>query len=417
MKDVVVTGMGVVSPLGPNLITTWRNLKNGVSGIKPIRQIPVDALPVRIAGEITSKDVDENNGFDFDYLSKKEQRRMDRFILFAIAAADQAVRQAGLEDERAIKENTGTIIASGIGGLHIISAAAVVTATNPPSKISPFTVPGFLANLAAGQVSNRHGLKGPLGCPVTACAASAQAIGDAARIIRAGEASVMLAGGSEACISRLGILGFAAMKALSTRNDAPQQASRPFDKDRDGFVMGEGAAVLVLEERDHALARGAHILATLKGYGTSADAYHMSAPPADGEGAARAMRIALKQAGLAPQDIGYLNAHATSTPVGDHAELNAVRSVFETRASRLPISSTKSATGHLLGGAGALEAAIAIMALNEGVLPPTLNFEEADEEFSELNFIPEKAIEQHCDFVMSNASGFGGVNASLIFGR
>ncbi len=416
MREVVVTGIGVVSPLGPNLNTSWQNLKASLSGIRNIRQIKVDDLPVQFAGEVQTLADNPTEGFNFDYLPAKEIRRMDRFILFAIAAADEAIKQAGLEDEQGTRKKAGTIVASGIGGLHIMSVAAVAMNPSPPLRITPFTVPGFLANLAAGQISIRHGLKGPIGCPVTACAASAQAIGDAARIIKTGEASVMIAGGAEACITRLGVGGFAAMKALSTRNDMPQQASRPFDKGRDGFVMGEGAAILVLEDREHAIARSAKIIASLKGYGTSADAYHISAPPQDGEGAARAMYSALDQAGLQSVDIGYLNAHATSTPLGDSAEINAVKSVFGNDVRNLPISSTKSATGHLLGGAGALEAAFSIMALTEGILPPTLNFQEADDGLSDFNFIPNHALKANADFVMSNAFGFGGVNASLIFG-
>lgn len=416
MKKVVVTGIGVVSPLGRNLEISWNNLIQGKSGVNYISHIQTDDLPVQFAGLVPAlKDAPEI-GFDFEnYISARDQRRMDRFTVFALAAADEAVKHANLVDKKDILSQAGAMIASAIGGAPVLSEACVNMSYSPPKKLSPFTVPAFLSNLAAGQVSIRYGLKGPSGCPVTACAASAQAIGDAARMIRTGETPIMLAGGAEACITRLSIGSFAAMKALSTRNDEPQKASRPFDKDRDGFVMAEGAAILVLEEESHAIARGAPILAELVGYGTSSDAYHVAAPPEDGEGAARAMQIALNQAQLKPENIDYLNAHATSTPAGDSAELNAIRTIFGSHVKNLPISSTKSATGHLLGAAGALAAAFSIMALQKGQLPPTLNLQSPDENMTDFDFIPNKAKSKVCRIAMLNAFGFGGVNASLIF--
>lgn len=418
MKKVVVTGIGVVSPLGRNLERSWESLIQGKSGVKKVTQIQVDDLPVHFAGIVPDKKESPEDGFDFEnFISPKDQRRMDRFILFALAAADEAIKHAHLTDKKDLLEQMGAMIASGIGGAPVLSEASIDMSYSPPKKISPFTVPAFLCNMAAGQVSIRYGLKGPSGCPVTACAASAQAIGDAARIIRAGEAPIMLAGGAEACITRLAIGSFAAMKALSKRNDEPERASRPFDKDRDGFVIGEGAAILILEEKEHAIARGAPILAELVGYGTTSDAYHIAAPPENGEGAARAMQIALNQAGLEPSDIGYLSAHATSTPAGDVAELNAIRSVFGSSLKNLSISATKASSGHLLGSAGALACAFSIQALRQNTLPFTLNFETPDEAVDAFDIIAGAVRTKTCNYAMVNAFGFGGVNATLIFKR
>jgi len=417
MRRVVVTGMGVVSPLGCGTELAWARLLSGQSGLRQLPEETVSDIPCKVGAPVPTLEEDPSGGFDPDRsMPHREQRRVDRFIQFAIAAADEAIAQSGwrpaTEEERRM---TGTVIASGIGGFPAIIDAARVTETQGPKRLSPFTIPSFLVNLAAGQVSIRHGFKGPLGAPVTACAASVQAIGDAARLIRSGEATVVLAGGAEACINRVSLGGFAAARALSTGfNETPAAASRPFDQAHSGFVMGEGAAALVLESREHALARGATILAEVVGYGTSADAHHVTAAPEDGEGAQRAMRTALAQAGLEPQQIGYINAHATSTPLGDVGELNAIRAVFGS-GSGPAISSTKSATGHLLGAAGALEAVFTILALRDGRLPATLNLEQPDTAADGLDLIAGEARHQSCSYGLSNGFGFGGVNASVIF--
>ena len=419
MQRVVVTGLGVVSPLGCGVDLVWKRLVEGRSGVRGLPEDIVSDIACKVGAVVPSVEEDPEGGFDPDrYIPHREQRRMDRFIQFAIAAADEAIAQSGwtpaTETEKA---RTGTIIASGVGGFPAIIEAARVVETQGTKRLSPFTIPSFLVNLAAGQVSIRHGFKGPIGAPVTACAASVQAIGDAARLIRAGEADVVLAGGAEACIDRVSLGGFAAARALSTSfNDTPQTASRPFDQGRDGFVMGEGAAALVLESRDHALARGATILAEVVGYGTSADAHHVTAAPEDGDGAQRAMLTALRQANLNPAQIGYVNAHATSTPVGDRGELAAIHAVFGPGAGP-SISSTKSATGHLLGAAGALEAVFSIMALRDGVLPPTLNLQRPDPAAEGLDLIGPVARRTSSDYALSNGFGFGGVNASVVLAR
>lgn len=419
MQRVVVTGLGVVSPLGCGADLVWSRLIAGRSGI---RRLPEDVVPdvaCKVAAVVPSIGEDPEGGFDPNrFMPHREQRRVDRFIQFAIAAADEAIAQSGWAPvSESEKQRTGTVIASGIGGFPAIVKATRLTEAQGTKRLSPFTVPSFLVNLAAGQVSIRHGFKGPIGAPVTACAASVQAIGDAARLIRAGEADVVLAGGAEACIDRVSLGGFAAARALSTGyNDTPEAASRPFDQGRNGFVMGEGAAALVLESRDHALARGATILAEVVGYGTSADAHHVTAAPEDGEGAQRAMLTALRQANLDPRQIGYINAHATSTPVGDRGELAAIRAVFG-HGDSPAISSTKSATGHLLGAAGALEAVFSIMALRDGVLPPTLNLQTPDPAAEGLDLIGPVARRTSCDYALSNGFGFGGVNASVVLGR
>ena len=417
MSRVVVTGLGMVSPLGCGTELAWSRLIAGRSGLRRLPDEQVGDIGCKVGATVPTIADDPDGGFDPDrYMPHREQRRVDRFIHFAIAAADEAIAQSGwspaTEDERRM---TGTVIASGVGGFPAIMDAARIAETQGTRRLSPFTIPSFLVNLAAGQVSIRHGFKGPLGAPVTACAASVQAIGDAARLIRNGEATVVLAGGAEACIDKVSLGGFAAARALSTGyNDTPTAASRPFDQARDGFVMGEGAAALVLEDRDHALARGATILAEVVGYGTSADAHHVTSGPEDGEGAQRAMRTALAQAGLDPQAIGHINAHSTSTPLGDAGELNAIRAVFGS-GSGPAISSTKSATGHLLGAAGALEAVFTILALRDGVLPPTLNLEQPDAAAVGLDLIAGQARDQRCAYGLSNGFGFGGVNASVIF--
>jgi 3-oxoacyl-[acyl-carrier-protein] synthase II len=416
-RRIVVTGLGVVSPLGCGTETAWSRLIAGQSGL---RRLPPEMAPdvaAQVAGLVPP--ADEPGGFDVDAsVPPKDQKKMDRFIQFALAAADEAVAQAGWtpQDERA-RERTATVIGSGIGGFPAIAEAVRITDTRGTRRLSPFTVPSFLSNLAAGWVSIRYGYKGPIGAPVTACAAGVQAIGDAARLIRAGEADIALCGGAEAAIDRVSLGAFAAARALSSGfNDQPERASRPFDSDRDGFVMGEGAGILVIEALDHALARGAQPLAELVGYGTSADAFHLTAGPEDGDGAQRAMRAALAQAGIEPAAVGHLNAHATSTPVGDKGELAAIRAVFGV-GSGPAVSATKSATGHLLGAAGGLEAIFTILALRDGVVPPTLNLETPDPLAEGLDLVGPQARKLDFDYALSNGFGFGGVNASVIFRR
>lgn len=412
---IVVTGMGMVSPLGADVETSWTNLLAGKSGVRRLPEAVYVDGPAHIAGLVPA--AGEPGGFDIDrFVPGKDQKKMDRFIQFALAAAAEAIDQSGWRPDENQSARTATVIASGIGGFPVIADAVRTTESRGVRRLSPFTVPAFLGNLAAGWVSIRHGYKGPIGAPVTACAASVQAIGDAARLIRAGEADVAICGGAEAALDRVSLGGFAAARALSTQfNDAPEKASRPFDTARDGFVMGEGAGILVIESLDHALARGAVPIAELMGYGTAADAYHLTASPEDGAGAQRAIRAALAQAGLAPSDIGHLNAHATSTQIGDQGELAAVKAIFG-ETSGPAISATKSATGHLLGAAGGVEAIFSILALRDGVLPPTLNLENPDPMAEGLDLVgPEKRVRQ-VKYVLSNGFGFGGVNASVIFG-
>ncbi len=420
MRNVVVTGLGLVTPLGQGVGANWRRLLQGLSGIRRISRFRTDDLAARIAGQVPDRSIDPEAGFDPDSAAPaKDRRKMDSFIHYALAAANEALAQAGWQpaDDRA-RERAGCIVATGIGGFPAIAEATRTLDAGGPRKLSPFVIPSFLGNLAAGQISIRWGLEGPLGCPVTACAAGAQAIGDAARAIQRAEADVMLAGGAEACIERVSLAGFGAARALSTaHNDAPELASRPFDATRDGFVMGEGAGILVLEAEDHARARGADILARFSGYGTSADAHHITAPPEDGRGAILAMRKALAEAKLMPDAIGYINAHSTSTPVGDAAEIAAVRGVFGNGIAQLAMSSTKSAIGHLLGAAGAVEAIYTILALRDQVAPPTLNLEQVDPACAGPDLVPLVAQARRFGHAMSNAFGFGGVNAALIFSR
>jgi len=418
MRRVVVTGVGVVSPLGVGAEAAWARLLAGRSGITRLPAELAPDVPAQVAGRVLSMTEDPEAGFDIDAsVPGKDQKKMDRFIAFAIAAADEAIGQAGWAPQDEVERTrTATVIATGIGGFPAIAEAVRTTDQRGVRRLSPFTVPAFLANLAAGWVSIRHGFKGPLGAPVTACAAGVQAIGDAARMIRAGEADVAICGGAEATIDRVSLGAFAAARALSTGfNDAPDKASRPFDKARDGFVMGEGAGILVIEALEHAQARGARIIAELVGYGTSADAYHLTAGPEDGDGAARSMRIALDQAGIPPSAVGHVNAHATSTPVGDKGELAAIRAVFG--AGGPAVSATKSATGHLLGAAGGLEAIFTVLALRDQVAPPTLNLENADDDAAGLDLVARTAREVAFDYALSNGFGFGGVNASVLFKR
>lgn len=419
MRRIVVTGMGAVSPLGANVSSSWTRLKAGKSGIRRLSDEVVGDLPAKIGGVVPSIAEDAEAGFDPDLvLPPKDQRKIDRFILFALAAADEALAQARwkpISEEDRLR--TATIIASGIGGFPAITDAVRTVDHKGPRRLSPFTIPSFLVNLAAGQVSIRHGLKGPLRAPVTACAAGVQAIGDAARLIRANEADIAICGGTEACMNIVSLGGFAAARSLSAGfNDTPELASRPFDILRDGFVMGEGAGVLVIESLSHALARGAEPLAELVGYGTTADAHHITSGPEDGSGAARAMQIAIRQAGISPQEIQHVNAHATSTPVGDRGEIEAIKSVFG-KASGLAVSGTKSATGHLLGAAGGLEAVFAIMALRDQIAPPTLNLNAPDPASDGIDIVAKVARPMFMDYAITNGFGFGGVNASALFKR
>jgi 3-oxoacyl-[acyl-carrier-protein] synthase II len=418
MRRIVVTGLGLVSPLGCGVELAWSRLLAGRSGLRALPDWAA-TLPAKVAGLVLAKTEDAEGGFDPVAAAPiKDHRKMDRFILFALLAAAEALTQAGWQPANAAEaERTATVLASGIGGFPAMVEAVRITDQRGVKRLSPFTIPSFLANLAAGQISIRHGFKGPLGAPVTACAASVQAIGDAARLIHSGEADVALCGGAEACIDLVSLGGFAAARALSTGfNDHPEQASRPFDRDRDGFVMGEGAGVLVIEDLDHALARGARPVAELVGYGTSADAHHMTSGPEDGEGAARAMAAALRQARLAPQDVQHLNAHSTSTPVGDRGELAAVKAIFG-KAGRIAVSATKSATGHLLGAAGGLEAIFTILALRDQVAPPTLNLIHPDAAAEGVDLVAGAARPMAMEHAISNGFGFGGVNASILFRR
>jgi 3-oxoacyl-[acyl-carrier-protein] synthase II len=410
--------MGLVSPLGSDVEVVWQRLLAGNSGLRHLPQAVVADLPTRIGGRVLSLDEDAEAGFDPDRATPpKEQKKMDRFILFAMEAARQALEQAGWHPAQASEqERTATIIGSGVGGFGAIADAVRTTDSRGPRRLSPFTIPSFLVNLAAGHVSIQHGLKGPLGAPVTACAAGVQAIGDAARLIRAGEADIAVCGGAEAAIDRVSLAGFAAARALSSGyNDTPERASRPFDSGRDGFVMGEGAGLLVIESLEHALARGARPLAELVGYGTSADAYHLTAGPEDGSGARRAMALALTQAGVNPDQVQHLNAHATSTPVGDLGELAAIKSVFG-QDNKIAVTSTKSATGHLLG-AGGLEAIFTLLAIRDQVVPPTLNFDNPDPATEGVDIVHGQARPMPIEYALSNGFGFGGVNASVLFKR
>jgi 3-oxoacyl-[acyl-carrier-protein] synthase II len=416
---IVVTGMGLVSPLGCGVETAWLRLLDGRSGLRRLPDEVTLDLAVKVGGVVPDKADDPEAGFDPDSLvSGKDQRKMDRFILFALMAADEAIRQADWQpqDEQS-RERTATIIASGTGGFPAIVDAVRTTDTKGPRRLSPFTIPSFLVNLAAGNVSIRYGFKGPLGAPVTACAASVQALGDGARLIHSGEADVVICGGAEATIDRVSLAGFAAARALSTAYaEQPEKSSRPFDQDRDGFVMGEGAGIVVLETLEHALARGAKPIVELVGYGTTADAYHLTSGPEDGSGARRAMSLALRQAGIAPADVQHVNAHATSTPVGDSGELMAIKTLFG-EGSGVVITSTKSAIGHLLGAVGGLEAIFTALALRDQIVPATLNLENPDPAAAGLDIVHGAARPMAINYALSNGFGFGGVNASVLFKR
>ncbi|ACE91130.1 beta-ketoacyl-acyl-carrier-protein synthase II 2 [Rhizobium phaseoli] len=419
MDRIVVTGMGLVSPLGTGVEPAWKRLVGGASGLRVLPEDVVGELSAKVGGIVPGIAEDAEAGFDPDrYITPKDQKKMDRFIHFAMAATEEAVKQAGwMPTDEGERERTATIIASGVGGFPAIAEAVRIGETRGVRRLSPFTVPSFLVNLAAGQVSIRYGFKGPLGAPVTACAASVQAIGDAARLIRSGEADVVICGGAEACIDKVSLGGFAAARALSTGfNETPELASRPFDTARDGFVMGEGAGILVIETLEHALARGATPLAELVGYGTAADAYHMTSGPEDGDGARRAIEAALRQAKIPASEVKHLNAHATSTPVGDKGEIAAIGAVFG-RDGAIAVSATKSATGHLLGAAGGLEAIFAILALRDQIAPPTRNLEKVDPDAEGIDIVGKTARPVAMDYAITNGFGFGGVNASALFRR
>jgi 3-oxoacyl-[acyl-carrier-protein] synthase II len=406
-RRVVITGLGVVTPVGNDLETFWSNLKNGVSGIERVQAFDTTAYDCRIGGEV-------RNFNPKDYFNNpKDARRTDRFSQLAMAAAKLAMADCGVDLEKVDRNRFGAIVSSGIGGLRTLEDQHAILLAKGPSRVSPFTIPMLISNMGSGLISMEFGLKGPNLCIVTACATSNNAIGESWRMIKFGDADIFLAGGSEASIVTVGMAAFSAMKALSTRNDDPHAASRPWDRDRDGFVMGEGAGVVVVEELEHAKARGAKIYCELTGYGLSADAYHMTAPPPDGDGAVRAMQMALDHAKITPDQVDYVNAHATSTGLGDVCETRAIKTVFGQYAKTVSISSTKSMTGHLLGGAGAVEMAACALAIRDSVIPPTINLENPDEE-CDLDYTPNVAKEKKVRIVVNNSFGFGGHNATLV---
>lgn len=418
MRRVVVTGLGMVTPLGCGVEVTWQRLIAGASGAKRIAHFDVSDLPCKIACTIPRGDGSDGSFNPDQWMEPKEQRKVDEFIVFAMAAARQALDDAGWKPTtREEQTSTGVLIGSGIGGIEGIAETAVTLKERGPRRISPFFIPGRIINLASGYVSIEFGLKGPNHAVVTACSTGAHAIGDAARLIALGDADVMVAGGAESPVNRIAIAGFSALKALSTSfNDTPEKASRPYDRDRDGFVMGEGAGIVVLEEAEHAKRRGAKIYAELTGYGLSGDAYHITAPSPDGDGALRCMQMAVRRAGLSPAEIDYINAHGTSTPLGDEIELAAVERLVGNAAGRIAMSSTKSSIGHLLGAAGAVEAIFSILAIHTGIAPPTLNLDNPSVE-TPIDLVAHKAQQREINTALSNSFGFGGTNASLIFQR
>jgi 3-oxoacyl-[acyl-carrier-protein] synthase II len=409
MRRVVVTGVGAVSPLGTGNQKNWDGLINGRSGIGSITRFDASAMPVRIAGEVKDFEAEQ-------FIEKKEIKKMDLFIQYAMAAAHFAMEDSGLQITAENAEQVGVLVGAGLGGLPTIEKYHTALLEGGYKKITPFFIPMLIINLAPGHISIKYGAKGPNLSSVSACATGTHSIGDAYHMIRRGDADAMIAGGTEATVTPLGIGGFSVMKALSDRNDEPERASRPFDKGRNGFIMGEGAGIVVLEEYEAAKKRGAKIYAEVVGYGLTGDAYHMTAPAEGGEGAARCMKMALKNAGVNPEQVGYINAHGTSTPFNDLNETLAIKSVFGEHAYKLMISSTKSMTGHLLGAAGGLEAAICCMVLDKNIVPPTINYEEPDPA-CDLDYVPNIAREARVDYVMSNSLGFGGTNATLLFKR
>jgi 3-oxoacyl-[acyl-carrier-protein] synthase II len=409
-RRVVVTGLGAISPVGNDVATTWRSLVEGRSGAAPITKFDATSFPVRFAAEVKNFDA-------LEFMDRKEAKRADHYTQYAVAAAVQAMADAGFTEGNGYdRDQTGVILGSGIGGLKSFEEQHDVYRERGPSKISPFFIPMFIADIAAGIVSMRFNARGPNYATVSACATSAHAIGDAYRAIQYGDAQVMITGGAEATVTPMAIGGFANMKALSERNDSPATASRPFDATRDGFVMGEGSAVIVLEELEHAVRRGARIYAEVAGYGATGDAYHLTAPAPDGEGAQRAMKRAMADGGLTPADIQYINAHGTSTPANDFNETRAIKAVFGERAKSLNVSSTKSATGHMLGAAGSLEFIVSALVVRDGVIPPTINYQTPDPEL-DLDFTPNVAVNREVDAALSNSFGFGGHNVTLAVRR
>ena len=407
-RRVVITGLGAVTPIGNDVETFWSNLKNGVSGIRKIEAFDTTGYDCQIGGEV--RDFEPKPFFK----NPKDVRRTDRFAQLALAAAKMALEDSGVDLEKLKRRDRfGVIVSSGIGGLRTLQDQQTILLTRGPSRNSPFTIPMLISNMASGLISMEYGLRGPNMCIVTACATSNNAIGESWRIIKFGDADIFLAGGSESPIVAIGLAGFSAMKALSTRNDEPERASRPFDRDRDGFVMSEGAGIVVVEELEHAKARRAKIYCEITGYGASADAYHMTAPPPNGEGAVRAMQVALEHAGISPNQVDYINAHATSTDIGDICETRAIKQVFGDQAHKVAISSTKSMTGHLLGGAGGIEMAACALAIRDSVIPPTINLENPGEE-CDLDYTPNVAREKKVRVALSNSFGFGGHNATLV---
>jgi 3-oxoacyl-[acyl-carrier-protein] synthase II len=418
MRRVVVTGLGILGPLGCGVEATWRRLIAGESGIKRIEHFDVSDLTCKIAGMIPHGDGSNGTYNSDQWMEPKEQRKVDNFVVYAMCAARQALEDAGWKPATADEQNsTGVMIGSGIGGIEGIAETAILMKERGPRRVSPFFIPGRIINLASGYVSIEHQLKGPNHAVVTACSTGAHAIGDAGRLIALGDADVMVAGGTESPVNRISIAGFAAVRALSTGfNDTPEKASRPYDRDRDGFVMGEGAGIVVLEEHEHAKARGARIYAELIGYGLSGDAHHITAPSPEGDGALRCMQAAVRRAGVQPSEIDYINAHGTSTPLGDEIELGAVQRLVGNAASRISMSSTKSSIGHLLGAAGAVEAIFSILAIRDNIAPPTLNLDNPSVE-TPLDLVPHRARQREISVVLSNSFGFGGTNASLLFRR
>ena len=411
MKRVVITGMGIVSPVGTGIEYAWKNIVNGVSGVRKIDTFDVSDLNSQIAGlPVVGTEPGQYN--PDSVVDAREQRKMDKSIVYGVVAADEAIRDAGLIDYDGDKNRFGVSVGAGIGGLNTIYDNCVELYTGGPRRISPFFIPKAIINMTAGHISIKYGLKGPNLSVVTACASAAHSIGEAVRLIQHGDADIMVAGGAEGAVGKIGVAGFCAMKALSTRNDDPEGASRPWDKNRDGFVMAEGAGILILEEYEHAVARGAKIYAEVAGYGLSGDAYHITAPAPGGEGGMRAMQAALKDAGLQPADVDYINAHGTSTGLGDIGELTAVKTLFN--GTNTCMSSTKSMTGHLLGAAGAVEAIFCVLAIRDGIVPPTINLQEPEEEVGDFNLVPNKAQKRDVNVALSNSFGFGGTNASLL---
>lgn len=411
MKKVVITGMGIVSPVGTGIEYAWKNVLAGKSGVKKIDSFDVADLASQIAG-VPQVGTDDGMFNPDTVVEPREQRKLDKSILYGIVAADEAIKDAGLDNYEGDKERIGVSVGSGIGGLNTIYDNCIELHTGGPRRVSPFFIPKGIINMTAGNISIRYGFKGPNISVVTACATGAHSIGEAARLIQHGDADIMICGGAEAAVGRIGLAGFSAMRALSTRNDEPEKASRPWDKNRDGFIMAEGAGILVLEEYEHAIKRGAKIYAEVAGYGLSGDAYHITAPAEGGEGGLRAMKAAIKDAGLTPNDVDYINAHGTSTGLGDIGELMAVKTLFD--GMPVSMSSTKSVTGHLLGAAGAVEAIFSTLAIRDGIVPPTINLDDPEDSVGDFDLVPHVAKQRKVDVVISNSFGFGGTNASLV---